>query len=60
MRRRGDVGSPRAAHERAIANRHPVLGPAAVEAARRSKYRAYVVNGSPVEVRGELEFNLHP
>ena len=38
---------------------HPMLGPAATEAARKSKYRPYLVQGQPVEVEGEVEYEIY-
>jgi periplasmic protein TonB len=37
---------------------HPLLGPSAMRAVRESKYRPYLVDGSPVEVQGEVEFDI--
>lgn len=37
---------------------HPMLGPAAIEAARTSKYRPYLVNGQPVDAEGEVEYDF--
>jgi periplasmic protein TonB len=37
---------------------HPILAPAAMDAARKSQYRAYVVEGKPVEVEGEVEYHI--
>jgi protein TonB len=38
---------------------HPMLAPAAIEAARKSKYRPYLVQGQPVEVIGEVEYEIY-
>jgi protein TonB len=37
---------------------HPMLGPAAIKAAKESKYRPYLVNGQPVEAEGEVEYYI--
>ncbi len=37
---------------------HPMLAPSAMRAAKESKYRAYLIDGSPVEVEGEVEFDI--
>ena len=37
---------------------HPLLGPSAMRAARESKYRPYFVDGSPIEIEGEVEFDI--
>ena len=39
---------------------HPMLAPAAVDAVKKSKYRAYVQDGHPVEAQGEIEFDMRP
>lgn len=37
---------------------HPMLAPAAVEAAKKSTYRPYLMQGQPVEVEGEVEYHI--
>jgi TonB family protein len=37
---------------------HPILAPAAMDAARKSQYRPYLVEGKPVEVEGEVEYQI--
>jgi len=37
---------------------HPLLAVSAMRAARESKYRPYLVERNPVEVEGEVEFDI--
>jgi len=37
---------------------HPLLAPAAVMAAKQSKYLPYLLNGQPVEAEGEVEYDI--
>jgi outer membrane biosynthesis protein TonB len=37
---------------------HPMLAPAAINAAKNSTYRAYLVDGKPVEAEGEVEYRI--
>jgi hypothetical protein len=37
---------------------HPILLPAAFEAAKKSKYRPYLLEGRPVEIEGEVECDI--
>ena len=38
---------------------HPMLAPAAIEAARKCKYRAYIVEGKPVDAEGPVEYDIY-
>ena len=37
---------------------HPIIAPSAMKAARESRYRPYLADGKPVEVEGEVEFDV--
>jgi TonB family protein len=38
---------------------HPMLAPAAIEAAKKSKYRAYIVDGKAVDAEGPVEYEIY-
>jgi TonB family protein len=38
---------------------HPMLAPAAIEAAKKSKYRAYTVDGKPVDAEGPVDYDIY-
>lgn len=38
---------------------HPMLAPSVIEAARKSKYRAYSVDGKPVDAEGPVEYEIY-
>lgn len=38
---------------------HPMLAGAAIEAAKKSKYRPYLVDGKPVEAEGPVEYDIY-
>jgi protein TonB len=37
---------------------HPMLAPAAIDAARQWKYRPYILNGNPVHMETEVTVNF--
>jgi TonB family protein len=38
---------------------HPMLAPAAIEAAKKSRYRAYTVDSKPVDAEGPVEYDIY-
>jgi len=38
---------------------HPMLATAAIEAAKKSTYRAYTVDGQPVDAEGPVEYDIY-
>ncbi len=41
-----------------VVSGHPVLCPATIDAAKKWRYKPYLVNGNPVEVETENTFHL--
>ncbi|MGA9977091.1 MAG: energy transducer TonB [Candidatus Sulfotelmatobacter sp.] len=52
------IGAGGDVREMHLVSGHPMLAPAAMEAVKKSKYRPYLVRGQPVEVEGEVEYDI--
>jgi len=52
------IGADGSLHGVKLVFGHPILAPAAIDAVRKSKYRPYLAHGRPVEVEGEVEYNI--
>jgi len=42
-----------------VVSGHPLLAPAAIEAAKQWRYRPYILNGQPVEVETTIRVTFH-
>ena len=53
------VGADGGARNIMLVYGHPMLAGAAIEAAKKSKYRPYTVDGKPVDAEGPVEYDIY-
>jgi protein TonB len=52
------IGTDGSLRDAKLVSGHPIIAPSAMKAARESRYRPYLADGKPVEVEGEVEFDV--
>ena len=52
------IGTDGAVESLELVSGHPMLAPAAIEAVKQWKYRPYLLNGVPIEVRTTINVNF--
>lgn len=52
------IGRDGTVHDLRLVSGHPMLAPAAIEAAKQWRYRPYLLNGEPVEVDTQININF--
>ena len=52
------IGRDGTVHDLHLVSGHPMLAPAAIEAAKQWRYRPYLLNGEPVEVDTQINVNF--